>query len=81
VTVEVLYFASLAETTGRSRETVEVAEDADVGSLWTAIVTRYPEAGELGYKPMVACDMEYAEWDAPLRGVREVAFLPPVSGG
>jgi molybdopterin converting factor small subunit len=30
---------------------------------------------------MAACDREYATWDRPLAGVREVAFLPPVSGG
>ena len=23
----------------------------------------------------------YVDWDRPLEGVREVAFLPPVSGG
>jgi molybdopterin converting factor small subunit len=30
---------------------------------------------------MVACDMNYADWETPVVGVREIAFLPPFSGG
>jgi len=30
---------------------------------------------------LVACDVEYRDWSAKLDGVREVAFLPPISGG
>ena len=29
----------------------------------------------------VAVDQEAAEFDAPLAGVRELAFFPPVTGG
>ena len=29
----------------------------------------------------VALDQELAEFDAPLEGVREVAFFPPMTGG
>jgi molybdopterin converting factor small subunit len=29
----------------------------------------------------VAVDGEYHEWDAPLGSAREVALIPPVSGG
>ena len=29
----------------------------------------------------VALDQELAEFDAPLAGVREVAFFPPMTGG
>ena len=53
----------------------------DVEGLWALLLERHPALGELGFKPLVACDLDYADWDRKLDGVREVAFLPPVSGG
>lgn len=29
----------------------------------------------------VAVDCEYVEWDSPLNSARELALIPPVSGG
>ena len=58
-----------------------VAEGATVSALWRAHVERYPPLGTLAYRPLVACDMGYSSWERELAGVREVAFLPPVSGG
>ena len=81
MTVEVLYFASLVEVTGKSGESFELDDAADVKQLWDSVVEHYPVLAGLHYRPMVACDMEYAGWDASLDGVAEVAFLPPVSGG
>jgi molybdopterin converting factor small subunit len=79
--VEVRYFASLVDRTGVDCERVEVGSDDGVEQLWMLLVSRHPALGELGFRPMVACDMEYASWDRKLGGVQEVAFLPPVSGG
>ena len=79
--VEVRFFASLADRVGCSTETVEIEDDTDVTGLWGLLVQRHPELGQIGFRPMAACDQTYASWDRPLSGVREVAFLPPVSGG
>jgi len=79
--IDVRYFASLAERTGMATESVEIATGDDVAALWHRLVTRHPELDRLPFRPLVACDMDYAEWDRRLDGVREVAFLPPVSGG
>jgi len=54
---------------------------SDVTALWRALIERYPALKTTGFRPLVACDMEYATWEADLEGVREVAFLPPLSGG
>jgi molybdopterin synthase sulfur carrier subunit len=81
VRVEVLYFASLKERTGTAQETVEVDSACDVAGLWQRLVALHPALAEVVPRPAAACDLEYASWDRPLRGVREVAFLPPVSGG
>jgi molybdopterin synthase sulfur carrier subunit len=81
VKLEVRFFASLAERTGCSRETIDLAGVGDVAALWDELARRHPGLGELSYRPMVACDLRYADWSSSLEGVREVAFLPPVSGG
>lgn len=81
MTVSVRLFATLADLAGARELDVELADDATVESLWALLGRRHPRLGELDYRPLVACDMEYAGWDATLAGVREVAFLPPVSGG
>ena len=81
MTVRVLYFASLKERAGATLESVELPETADVAALWDAVQARHPRLREMTTRPLAACDMTYASWDRPLRGVLEVAFLPPVSGG
>ncbi len=81
MTIEVRFFASLADSTGAARDRVELSAGSDVTVLWRTLIERYPALKTTGFLPLVACDMEYATWDASLDGVREVAFLPPVSGG
>jgi molybdopterin converting factor subunit 1 len=81
MTVEVRFFASLADATGTARASVELPHGADVSALWGALLESYPALAATRFKPLVACDMEYAGWDTSLAGVAEVAFLPPVSGG
>ena len=79
--VEVRFFASLVDRVGAPSEIVELDPETDVTGLWKTLVERHPRLGELDYRPLAACDMVYADWDRKLEGVREVAFLPPVSGG
>jgi len=79
--IEVRFFASLADSTGASHDQVELPAGSEVSVLWRTLIERYPALKTTGFRPLVACDMEYATWDAKLDGVREVAFLPPLSGG
>ncbi len=81
MTIEVRFFASLVDSTGAPRDRLELPAGSDVAALWAALTERYPALEKTPFVPLVACDMEYATWDASLDGVREVAFLPPVSGG
>lgn len=79
--VEILYFASLKERTGTARETVEVDPALTLVGLWERLIVLHPRLREVVPHPAAACDREYCSWDRSLQGVREVAFLPPVSGG
>ncbi len=78
--VRVRWFASLADRTGTASEDLEVGDDADVTAVWNAAAERHPALGAVAPRPLAACDLAWSPWDRPVRGVAEIAFLPPVSG-
>ena len=81
--VEVLYFAWVRERIGKARESVETsaATVADLVDELRAREPRYEAAFADTSALRVALDQELSEFDAPLAGVREVAFFPPMTGG
>ena len=81
--MNVLYFAWVRERIGLPRETVET-EAATVAALVEELKAkeeRYAAAFADISALRVALDQELADFDAPLDGVREVAFFPPMTGG
>ena len=79
--IDVRFFASLAESVGATKARCELPHGATVEDLWAELGRTYPTLGRLSYRPLVACDRDYSDWDRVLDDVSEVAFLPPVSGG
>ena len=81
----ILYFAWVRERVGVSEERVEVpAEIGTVEALATWLTTRSVDhAAAFGDRDRLraAVDQQFATWDAPIVGAREVAFFPPVTGG
>jgi len=71
----------LTDHVGANVLTLDIEPQTTVSALWASLADRHPGLADLSYKPMVACDLEYAEWNQLLDDVEEVAFLPPVSGG
>jgi molybdopterin synthase sulfur carrier subunit len=81
--IEVLYFAWLRERIGLPREVVET-EAATVAELVAELAAREERYAAAFADPVslrVALDQELADFAAPLAGVREVAFFPPMTGG
>jgi len=81
--IDVLYFAWLRERIGLPKERVET-KAATVAALveeLKAREARYAAAFADLKALRVAVDQELADWDAPLKGAREVAFFPPMTGG
>lgn len=81
--IDVLYFAWVRERIGLPKEQVETSA-ATVGELVTELTAReerYAAAFADTSALRVAVDQELADFDAPLAGVREVAFFPPMTGG
>jgi len=77
--VKVRLFAALRELAGASE--VE-AVGATVGEVLEALSARFGARFEqIARAGSMVVDGERAEPDAPLSSAREVALLPPVSGG
>jgi len=81
--MKVLYFAWLRERIGLPFEVVSTRAD-DVAGLVAELAAR-SEAHALAFSDMravrVALDQELSDMSAPLAGVAEVAFFPPMTGG
>lgn len=81
--IDVLYFAWVRERIGSPRERLETraATVAELVEELKAREDRYAAAFADLSALRVALDQELAEFSAPLAGVREVAFFPPMTGG
>ncbi|SFJ82571.1 molybdopterin synthase subunit MoaD [Celeribacter neptunius] len=81
--MDLLYFAWVRERTGVPREKIETTA-ATVMDLVEELKAR-DENYALAFADLkslrVSLDQELADFDAPLEGVREVAFFPPMTGG
>ena len=81
--LDVVYFAWVRERIGVPRESVET-EAQSVAELVTELRAR-EERYDLAFSDVsavrVALDRTLSDFDAPLSGVREVAFFPPMTGG
>lgn len=81
--MDVLYFAWVRERIGQPKDTVETNAHTvrDLVDELRAREPRYEAAFADLNALRVAVDQELADFDAPLAGVREVAFFPPMTGG
>ena len=81
--MDVLYFAWVRERIGLPKEKVETqaATVSDLVAEPSAREDRYAVAFADLSALRVALDQELSDFDAPLAGVREVAFFPPMTGG
>ncbi|MEL6685974.1 MAG: molybdopterin converting factor subunit 1 [Pseudomonadota bacterium] len=81
--MNVVYFAWVRERIGLPQETVDTgaATVKDLIAELSAREDRYAAAFADISALRVALDQELADFDAPLSGVQEVAFFPPMTGG
>jgi molybdopterin synthase sulfur carrier subunit len=83
--VRVLYFAWVKEKAGIAAEDIDPPPDvATVAELIDWLKARGPEFENAFARSEViraAIDHTHVRHDAPIRGAREIAFFPPVTGG
>jgi molybdopterin synthase sulfur carrier subunit len=85
MSVRILYFAWLREKVGKAEEVLDLPASVEtVADLVAWLKQRGPEYIEAFSRPGVvraAIDQQHVQPDASLRGAREIAFFPPVTGG
>ena len=84
-TVKLRYFAWVREKTGRTEEELALPGGVEtVGDLVAWLKTRGPEFEEAFRRAEIiraAVDQVHAKPEATIKGAREIAFFPPVTGG
>lgn len=82
---EILYFAWVREAIGKGGERVDppgsVVSVADLIDWLAARGGGYAEAFADRKRVRAAIDQKFVALDAPLKGARELALFPPVTGG
>ncbi|WP_299790882.1 molybdopterin converting factor subunit 1 [uncultured Marivita sp.] len=81
--MDVLYFAWVRERIGLPKESVTTDAET-VAELVTELRAR-EDRYDLAFSDLnalrVAVDQELTDFDASIKGAREVAFFPPMTGG
>jgi molybdopterin synthase sulfur carrier subunit len=81
--MDVLYFAWVRERIGHPKDRIETPPGTvrelveDLRSREERYAAAFADLSAL----RVAVDQQLSDFDAPLDGVREVAFFPPMTGG
>jgi molybdopterin synthase sulfur carrier subunit len=79
------YFAWVRERVGKTEEDVEVPGGVGtIGELMAWLATRGEEYAHAFDNPKViraAIDKTHVQAAAPIKGAREIAFFPPMTGG
>ena len=85
MTVKLLYFAWVREKAGRAEERVELPAEAEtIADVIGWLKTRgaeFANAFERGDIIRAAIDQTHVKHSASVKGAREIAFFPPVTGG
>jgi molybdopterin converting factor small subunit len=77
--LRVCYFGPLLDVTGLSEESLAVDLPATVAAMEAQIIVAHPGLEERQYR--VAVDEILRERDEMIDDAREIALLPPFSGG
>ncbi len=77
MSIKVRYFASLAETVGRSESVLEHTEGMTVNEVWRLDNPERQLPGQI----LASVNMDYAGINDCVNDGDEVAFFPPVTGG
>jgi molybdopterin synthase sulfur carrier subunit len=78
--ITILAFGIAKDIFGSSSVTVDLTDDADIGTLKTFLEQQYPRLKQLA-SYMVAVNNEYALAGQSIGEHDEIAIIPPVSGG
>ena len=75
LSINVLYFSSLAQKAGKDSETVQTTS-GDLATLYAKYDFDLPQD-----KVAIAINHEFGDWNDAISSGDMVAFIPPVAGG
>lgn len=78
--VRVLFFGQLKEIVGRAVDDVDLADGARVEELFARYGAKHPQLVGFRGSVVASVNQEFADWQSPLAGGDEVAFLPRLAG-
>jgi molybdopterin converting factor subunit 1 len=79
--VNVLFFGSLKDVTGRAQESLELPEGSLLAGVFDHYARQFPKFHAMAGSIVMARNHEFAPPASTVAEGDEVAFLPPVSGG
>ena len=79
--IRIRLFAIQREIAGTRQVEIELPDDATIESAWQALVALHPRLEPGRQFVRFALDGDYADPLTPLGAARELAVIPPVSGG
>lgn len=79
--INIRYFASLRETTGRGEETLDVPEGASIITVREELLVRYPALQPILQRCISAVNRQYVDAKTTLQDGDELVFIPPMGGG
>jgi molybdopterin synthase catalytic subunit len=79
--VKVLFFGVLKDIVGTAEDTIEVAPDATLGTVFASYADRFETLRNRRPSIVFAKNRDFATGETGLTENDEIAFLPPVSGG
>lgn len=80
-TIQVLYFAQVAELTQKRQESWPLEQPTVVSSWLEQVVSTYPVLVPLQSRLKIAINQYHVEHDATIKPGDEVAIFEPVTGG
>lgn len=81
-TMNVLLFGIAKDLAGVSNTTLNIESDIDIDEFWALLLVKHPELAVCRQYARLAADLVYVETGMPILScTREVALIPPVSGG